>query len=321
MTKYRILAFLEKEKNNVISGMEIAQKMGISRNAVWKAVNSLKAEGYPIESIKNGGYCYSPVEKEDILSVYEIRKRLRSGKFGENMKVVPVLDSTNTDLKRIAFEKEDGFVLVSEKQTGGRGRMNRTFLSDGTEGAYFSFLLRPELYAGQLPLLTAAVSLAVAECLEIDFQIKADIKWPNDIFVNGRKICGILTEASVEQESGKVEWVIVGIGVNVNQSCFQGELLDKAISIKMLIGGNVCRADVIAGILNCFEAYYADGICRKEMIANYRKKLSSIGTKRRVWSNGTLYEGKIIGVDEDGRLLVELPDQTEITVMSGELEN
>lgn len=323
MTKYKILAFLENEKNNVVSGMELAEKMGISRNAVWKAVNALKAEGYPIESIRNGGYRYFSAEKEDILSEYEIRRRLQTAKCGAQIKVVPVLSSTNTELKRLAFEKEEGFVLVSERQTGGRGRMRRAFLSDNTNGAYFSFLLKPELYAGQMPLLTAAASLAVAECLEMDFGIKADIKWPNDIFVKEKKICGILTEASVEQESGNVEWVIAGIGVNVNQPSFEGELADRAVSIKMLTGNSVCRAEVIAGILNRFEGYYTDGLKlhREEMLEKYRKRLSSIGTRRRVKSGGAVYEGEIAGIDKEGRLVVKLPDQTQITVMSGELED
>lgn len=322
MTKYKILAFLEKEKNHVISGTEIAQKMGVSRNAVWKAIHALKQEGYSIASIKNGGYCYSPDQKADILSAYEIGRRLQPPSLGKQIKVVSVLNSTNTEMKRLAPEQKDGFVLVSERQTGGRGTMRRTFLSDYPEGAYFSLLKKPELlYAQQLPLLTVAASLAVAECLEEDFGIQADVKWPNDIYAEGKKICGILTEASVEQESGTVEWVIVGIGVNVHQKRFPEELSDKAISIKMLTGADGCRAAVIAGILNRFADCYAEETETVAMLERYRKRLAFLGTKKRIRSNGTVYEGILRGIDPEGRLLLELPDQSVVTIASGKLED
>ena len=125
----------------------------------------------------------------------------------------------------------------------------------------------------------------------------------------------------MEQESGRVDWVIIGIGVNVNQPCFEAELSEKAVSLKMLVGESGCRADVIAGILNRFEDYYPDGIHarRKEMIENYQKRLSSVGEKRKIRSGGVVYEGVIVGVDETGRLIVELPDQSRITVVSGEM--
>ena len=321
MTRYKILTILEQNRGNIVSGMEIADLLGISRNAVWKAVNGLKLEGYPVESIKNGGYRLSK-KMADVLSVYEIQRYLQTQCLGKSMKVIPEVDSTNTELKRYAGSLEDGFVLAADRQSGGRGEGGRTFFSSQPQGVYFSLYLNPRIYIEQLPRLKLCAALAVAECLESDYQIETKIRWPNDIMVSEKKLCGILTETAVEQETGQVEWIVVGIGVHVGQLSFPPKASNKLISMAMLGVSKTLRAQLIAGILNRFDYLYrAKGFLShsQELIERYQKRLLFVGRECEWKSGDEIFRATLLGVEPDGQLAVRLADNTIRALSTGEI--
>ncbi|MDO4396216.1 MAG: biotin--[acetyl-CoA-carboxylase] ligase [Clostridia bacterium] len=227
-TRDQLLELFEKNKGSYFSGEEIAEKLGISRTAVWKAVQSLKNEGYKIEAVRNKGY--SLATDTDILSAQGIEKYLRdavgvgdeagAGRNGNakvTLNVLSEVDSTNV----VAREKAtagapDGYTVVAGSQTKGRGRMGRAFYSPAGTGVYMSLVLRPKNFSPQNAVkLTTMAAVAVCRAIEKVSGEKAEIKWVNDVYVRGKKVCGILREASFNLEDGSLEYAVLGIGINV----------------------------------------------------------------------------------------------------------
>lgn len=214
-TRERLLGLLDANRDGFLSGEEIAQALGISRAAVWKAVNALRKEGYPIQAVTNRGYCL--LTQADILSLQGVRKALGDTAQDMTIDVVQTVDSTNARIRALA--QESGLterVLIAGEQTQGRGRRGRSFFSPKDTGLYMSLLLRPSgCTMQQASRFTIMAAVAVCEAIEAISGEEAKIKWVNDIHVRGRKVCGILTEASFDIESGETAFVVLGIGVNV----------------------------------------------------------------------------------------------------------
>ena len=239
--KERVLAVLEENKGKSVSGSEIARSVGMTRSAVWKAVKILREEGYSICAVTNKGYCLS--EENDFLSEQAIVPNLRTEKLGRKLDVFKTIDSTNNFAKSLAqLGAEHGTTVISEVQTQGKGRMGKNFYSPLGMGIYMSVIIRPKLSVEHSLLITSCAAVAVAEAIEKVSGIDCKIKWVNDIYAGNKKLCGILTEASVDVEQGGLEYAVVGIGLNVQNVTFPKNVADIATSIKLETNENVSRS-------------------------------------------------------------------------------
>ncbi|QHQ60557.1 biotin--[acetyl-CoA-carboxylase] ligase [Anaerocolumna sedimenticola] len=318
--KQHVLSVLEKNKGKSVSGAKLAQELFISRNAVWKAIKSLQLEGYDITAVPNKGYCLS--EDNDILSVESIIPYLSDHIRPVNLEVRKSVTSTNTILKELASEGEaEGKVLIAEEQTGGRGRLGRNFYSPARTGLYMSILLRPKVKVEDSLYITTSAAVSVAKAIEKVTGCEAKIKWVNDIFCDGKKVCGILTEAGVDFEGGGLEYCIVGMGINVARP--QGDFPDE---IKEIAGGifepnrysSNLRSKLAAEILNYFWGYYSE-FSKKAFIDEYRRRSFLIGKEVNIISGDQLQNAKALDIDENARLVVQLPDGEIKTLSSGEV--
>lgn len=315
--KTEILTCL-KETDGYVSGQELCDRLGVSRTAIWKVIGQLREEGYDIEAVRSRGYRLCSAG--DVLSEAEIASVLQTKSLGRNIKFLDVIESTNNEIRRMAENgAPDGTLAIAEIQTAGKGRRGRSWTSPRGSGIWMSFLLRPEFapeYASMLTLVTAmAVERAVREETGLDCQIK----WPNDIVVNGRKICGILTEMSTEEDS--IRYVVVGIGINVNTREFPEEIRKTATSIALECGHPVRRAPLAAAVLKAWEGFYEtfkktlDLSLLKE---EYNSRLVNMGREVKVLAPKGDYIGISYGITDTGELIVET-DGERREVMSGEV--
>ena len=318
MTRDDVLKFLWKNADDYVSGAELARKLCISRTAVWKAIGQLRDEGYEIESQPKRGYRLHSVS--DVLSAEGITRHLRHREL--QLQVYKTISSTNTVLKSLAAEGAPaGLALIAEEQTVGRGRMGRSFYSPPDSGLYLSLLLRPEMQAADATRLTACAAVAVAEAIEALSGREAQIKWVNDIFVGGRKVCGILTEASVDCESGMMHYVIVGIGVNthVPDGDFPEELRGIAGAAFGAEPVPELRCRLAAEILDRLSDYAPDPAAPK-VFEGYRKRSLVLGKEINILSPGREPEPAVaVDLGEDYSLLVRLPDGSTRRLNSGEV--
>ena len=233
MSKEKIFALLSAQAGDFVSGEDISAQLGISRAAVWKAVGALRRDGYTIEA--QTGLGYRLADSPDVLSERELRRRLGETKtVGRTLHCFESVDSTNSYLKRIAAEgAPDGAVAVADEQTAGRGRRGRSFSSSPGRGVYLSALLRPQLAPEKILPLTALGAVAACDAVERTCGVRPQIKWTNDLVLNGKKLSGTLTELSLEGESGALQYAVIGIGVNCNNTLedFPPELRDVATSL------------------------------------------------------------------------------------------
>ena len=313
--KDKVLAVLEENKGKNVSGSEIARSVGMTRSAVWKAVKQLRDEGYTICAVTNRGYCLS--EENDFLSEQAIVPNLRTKDLGRKIDVFKTVDSTNNFAKSLAqFGAVHGTTVVSEVQTQGKGRMGKNFYSPTGMGIYMSVVLRPKLSVDHSLLITSCAAVAVAEAIENISGLDCKIKWVNDIYAGDKKLCGILTEASVNVEQGGLEYAIVGIGVNVQNVTFPKNISDIATSIRMETNKSVSRSILTAEILNCFEKRL-ETIRDKSFLEEYRRRSNVIGKRIEITSNNGTEEADCIGIDEIARLLVRLDSGEEKALTSG----
>lgn len=313
--KDEVLRVLEQRRGEYVSGAELARILDVSRNAVWKAVQALNAENFGIDGIKNKGY--SLPASSDKLTKQGIEKYLESGFF--DITVEQSVSSTNTVAKELAHSGEkEGVVIVANEQTGGKGRLGRKFFSPVDCGAYFSILLRPNNMREPV-FLTVIAGLAVAEAISEVSKKDAKIKWVNDVFVDGRKCCGILSEAVADMESGKIEYVVVGIGINVREpkSGFDEEIKDIA---GVACGGDVqdARNRIVASVLNRFEKYYFN-FDKAEIARKYKERSFLIGRRVIVVKNDSERNATVSDIDEDCRLCVEYDDKQTEKLSTGEV--
>lgn len=314
--KDKVLAVLEANKGKTVSGTKISRSVGVTRGAVWKAINLLRNEGYSISAVTNRGYCLE--ESNDLISEQAIWPHLKTKKLGRKLDVYREMDSTMNFAKDAAhYGAAHGTTVIAEMQTAGKGRVGRSFLSSLGMGVYMSVIIRPKLSIDSSLLITSCAAVAVARAIEtVAPEIKCDIKWVNDIYVGEKKICGILTEAAVDVEQGGLEYAVIGIGVNVQNTSFPNELADIATSIKMEIHHNISRSILAAEILNNLEEQF-DNIENGEFMEEYIRRSNVIGRRVTVTRGEDVFTGEAFGIDEKACLLVRCDNGEERTVNSG----
>lgn len=298
-----------------VSGEQLAGELGVTRAAIAKAVAALRAEGYRIEAVRNRGYRLEATP--DILSEQAIRELLPNHPWKDRIHVLGEVDSTNRVLKKLAEDgAPEGTVVLADSQTAGRGRLGRSFYSAPQVGVYLSVLLRPKQQAQELITLTAQTAVAVSESIETVCGTAPGIKWVNDLLLGGRKICGILTELSIEAESASVKYAIIGIGVNCNQRTddFPDSLQQLAGSVFSQTGIRIRRNELVALLLQRLSALpYTD------WHSLYRTRCVTIGQEVTFFSGGAVCCGRALDVGSNAELLIALPDGTVRAVNSGEV--
>ena len=318
-TKDTVLELFEKNRGFYISGQQIASELNITRTAVWKAVKILQKEGYKIEAVTNRGYCLD--KDADVLSVRGIRSRLSEDCAGLRPEVFVSVGSTNTLCNEKAKSGEaEGYVAVAGAQTAGRGRRGRSFYSPAGTGIYMSLLLRPHGLTGDQVLgLTTMAAVAVSESIEALSDKKAEIKWVNDIFVDGKKVCGILSEAMYEVPSGALQCVIVGIGINAYapEAGFPPEIAETAGCVFDKPEVDL-KNSLVAEVLNRFMKYYDDP--KSDAVYDeYRTRSMVIDKDIKVLKKDATLKAHVLDIDRDCGLVVRYPDGTEEVLNSGEI--
>lgn len=316
--KSKILMLL-KNAGDYISGQELCEKFGVSRTAVWKAVGQLKKEGYRIEAVQNKGYRL--LDAPDILSRDEILSCMETVRMGRQVVYLERTGSTNQDAKRLAENgAESGTLVVTDCQETGKGRRGRSWVSPSGVNIYFTLLLRPDFAPDKASMLTLVMALSVAQAIEKQTGREAGIKWPNDIVMEGKKVCGILTEMTLEE--AEIQSVVIGTGINVGQTEFPEEIRERATSLALVCGKSIPRSALIAEIMSCFEANYA--IFEKSLNLSALKEayegfLLNLGKEVRVLDPAGEYGGRAKGINDNGELLVELADGSINCVYAGEV--
>ena len=321
MRKTTIVEMLKNAGENFVSGESIAGKLGISRTAVWKHIQTLRNNGYEILSRERRGYKLK--DAPDLLLPSEIQIGLDTEIIGKEMHYEPSVDSTNQLAKKLAYHgAADGSIVVAEEQTGGKGRLDRNFYSPRGKGIWFSIILRPNFSPHDAPKFTLMAAVAVAEAMA-RFKLKAEIKWPNDILHNGRKLVGILTEMT--GEIGKITYLVIGVGINVNISRdeFPDELRDIATSLSEMNGGeSLSRVYLFRAVLEEFDQLYREVNAAgfDKIIERWRKYNVTLGKNIRVIStgDGSSFTGKAVDLNQDGALVVETADGLQ-TVYAGDV--
>lgn len=318
-SKEKLLELFETNRGIYFSGEEIAQRLAVSRAAVWKAVKTLQSEGYSIDAVTNKGYCLS--EQTDILSAQGIRKYLRSEIRAMDISVLPTVSSTNAYVKEKAGAgAPEGCLVLANEQTAGRGRLGRSFYSPKDTGIYMSLLLRPENYASEQAVqITTMAAAAMCEAIEIISDRKTEIKWVNDILIGGKKVCGILTEGFFGLENGLLEYAVLGIGINLYEpeNGFEEEL--KSIAGSVLSNRrNDAKNRLVSEFLNNFYKYYK-APNRAEAVKEYQKRSLVIGKQVVLTSAKEPRKAVVTDIDDRCRLLVRYEDGTEECCSSGEI--
>ena len=316
-TKDRLLRLLEDSRGRHVSGEKLAESIGVSRNAIWKAVGGLRAEGYVIDAVTNKGYAL--LQENDLLSPASIDRFLPEG-HPFDIVVRKRIDSTNAEARRRALEgAPEGTVIVAEEQTAGKGRPGKSFFSPEGSGLYLSMVLRPTLMADRAQLLTCAAAVAGAQAIEQVTDRRALIKWVNDIYCDGRKVAGILTEGTVDMESGCLEHAVLGIGMNVKPPAegFPEDIADTAGALYE-DGAGMVRNQLAAAVLTrIWEAYEQLG--SQELYDEYRERCFLLGQPLVVTQGTSRVRARAVDLTDDFRLVIEFPDKSRKTLPYGEV--
>ncbi len=314
----KILALL-KQQDGFVSGQSICEALGVSRTAVWKVINTLKTEGYEIESVTRKGYRL--LQSPDFITEEAIRSYLSADVWPGEIHYDESVDSTNEEAKRQAAQgAADGSVFVADHQTAGRGRRGRVWESPGGEDIFFTILLRPDLPAESATMITLLAALCVAAAADRYVSPPCQIKWPNDVICHDKKLCGILTEMSLEM--GEIAYVAVGIGVNVNRLIFSDDIDGMATSLRRETGERVVRAELLARILTEFAGRYA-AFLREGSLASfleeYEQRLINIGREVRIVKDGREQTLTALGINDRGELLARTPAGKVERIFTGEV--
>ncbi len=318
-TKEKLLTLFENNRELYFSGEELAQKFSISRAAIWKAVKNLQNEGYAITAVPSKGYALA--HNTDILSEQGITKYLADEVLPMTFTVLPSTTSTNTILREEANKgAPEGTMVLANEQTAGRGRLGRTFDSPKGTGIYMSLLLRPRNYASEEAVkITTMAAVAMCEAIEAISDEVPGIKWVNDIFVRGKKVCGILTEGSFHFENGLLNYAILGIGINIYEpdNGFPEELQSIAGAVLRTHQDDV-KNKLVAEFVNHFFTYYASPTS-SDYVEEYRKRCFVIGKEVQFIAGGISKNAKVIGIDDACRILLQYPDGHQEYYASGEI--
>jgi BirA family biotin operon repressor/biotin-[acetyl-CoA-carboxylase] ligase len=317
--KNDILRLLKENKDGYVSGGNICESFGVSRTAIWKCINQLKEEGYEIESVPKHGY--KLLSCPDVLTYEEVYRKLETDKIGRNIVHFDTVDSTNEKAKNLAVATEHGTVVISEEQTIGKGRLGRSFVSPKNKGIWMSIILKPDIEPMKVSLITQIGAAAVNKAL-INMGIESFIKWPNDIIINNKKVCGILTEMSCELTM--VNFVVLGIGINVNvdKEDFGEEISNVATSLKLETKKKIDRKKIVAYILNNFEKLYNDYVDRDDIvkpISICKERSILLGKEIQVIKKGEAYKAKALDIKENGSLVVQYENGEIEELISGEV--
>ena len=308
--KNKILSIL-KQNNNYVSGEDMSRSLGISRAAVWKHINNLKKDGYKIVSVTRKGYMLLSVP--DIITSERIYPFLNTRFIARNIRCFDEINSTN-EAAKAEHNSPDGTVFISDVQTAGKGRLGRSWISPRGTGIWMSLLLKPDIPLTDISQLTLIAGIAV--CRAIGGASK--IKWPNDIVIGTKKVCGILTEMSAETD--RINYIVCGIGINVNTKEFPAELSDKATSILIETGNMTDRCSLIAKVMNEIEPLYEKFIANgfSPLADEYKKNCVTLGREVKVTYRGKDIIGKAIDISSTGGLILDTTDG-RIEITSGEV--
>ncbi len=303
--------------SNYISGSALAEQLGVSRNAVWKAVKALENDGYIIESVTARGYRLA--ENNNHLSEQLISAKVNASVLGKQIIVLDEVDSTNNYAKIVSNDMPNGTVIVADKQTGGKGRMGRSFVSPSGKGLYMSIILHPEFSINTAPLITSAAAVATAEAIEALSKADVKIKWVNDLYINGKKIVGILTEASVDMEMRALDIAVIGIGINVRsvKGIFDEELSKRASSIEDETGEIIDRNALCAEVINSLDSYLSK-IENRAYLREYRSRELLTGNIITAKVGSETVTGKALGIDRNANLMIETENGIVRSLSSGE---
>lgn len=315
-TKNKVLNLLNQNPGKVFSGQAIADHLQISRTAIWKAVQSLKEEGFAIQSLPNAGYLLS--SHVDLLHADTIKSQLR-----EEVAVFvhPFLGSTNAEAKRMLSEGERNDVLVlADEQTAGRGRLGRSFFSPAKSGLYMSLGLVKLAPQMDPTLLTTMAAVAVCRAIEQLTERNPQIKWVNDLYIDGKKICGILTEGIINLETQTIDSIVLGIGLNVQLEpvSMPEELKEKMGALFVAEEPTITRNQLAISIVNEFYLLYSQ-MDKNEYLEEYRSRCFVLGKQINFTRNKEYLEGMATAIDDKGALVVRLQDGTETTLSYGEI--
>lgn len=318
--KTEILKIL-RGTDGYVSGQELCDKLGVSRTAVWKVIGSLKEEGYEIDAVSRKGYRL--LSSPDVVSESEVASRISDGVFGQRVVSYEITDSTNTRAKQLAEEGAvHGTLVVANMQTAGKGRRGRSWQQEEGSVIAMSLLLRPTFSPDKASMLTLLAAHSVAGAIEAVTGLPAAIKWPNDIVINRKKTVGILTEMSLGVEQAAIDYIVIGIGINVNNTTFPEEIRDMATSLYLEKGERVSRSALIAESMRRLEADYEAFLETEDLSAilqDYNAHLISMNKEVRVLDPKGEYTGISRGMDAQGELLVERADGEIIKVYAGEV--
>jgi BirA family biotin operon repressor/biotin-[acetyl-CoA-carboxylase] ligase len=315
----KILRALREKQRNYVSGAELAAKLGASKVAIWKHIRALRKEGYDIDSKPRVGYRL--VAAPDLLLPYEVEDGLRTDLVGKEIHHYMRVSSTQEAARGLAVEgAKEGTVVIAETQTRGKGRRGREWRSPAG-GVYMSIILKPQINPARTPLLTLLAGVVVAKVLRRLYNLKAELKWPNDVMVNNRKICGILTEMTAETEA--VNYCIVGIGINANVELahFPPEFRASTTSLKKELSAHVSRAELVRDLLNEIEQLYA--VFRERgpapILEEWKALTNTLGARVQVIGQTEVVKGRAVDVDQDGALIIKLADGSLKRIIAGDL--
>ncbi len=317
--KDKILENLILNKGKYVSGEMLASENSVSRAAIWKHVQALRDEGYMIKSSPKEGYTL--VGSPDILAPAEIKAGLKTSMIGKNIHYFKETESTNTLARDMAGSVDEGTVVIAESQTGGRGRMGRKWISP-EGGIWLSVILKPKMQPLHAPRITLLAGVAVAKTIR-EFGLQAKIKWPNDVLINGKKVCGILTEIGAEMDS--IQYVVVGVGIdaNVDTETFPEEFRDSSTSLKNELGYDINRVEFVQKLLIELEALYIkfqnEGF--SSIMEEWRIMSATIGQWVKITTQSRILYGEAVGVDSDGALILETGEGRLEKIVAGNCEH
>jgi BirA family biotin operon repressor/biotin-[acetyl-CoA-carboxylase] ligase len=318
MYRDKILKHLQSSKVDFVSGEELAMKLGISRTMVWRHIKALEQEGFKIEAVPSQGYrvTFEP----DILRKSDIGQGLKTKIIGKSIHLFPEVESTNTlAMEMAASGADEGTVVIAETQSRGKGRIGRKWLSP-RGNLYLSVILRPKIPINKAPMITLMGAVATSTAIRKQCGALAVIKWPNDILIRGRKVSGLLTEMNAEQD--RIRHIVLGIGVDVNMDIddLPVEVRRLATTLAVECGRKVDRLSLLRQLMRELDAWYQVYLtAEKYMLAEWKMLNVTIGNSVAVSGAGETFQGLARGIDDEGRLVVEIADGTLCTVAAGDV--
>lgn len=308
-----------REAKDYVSGQQLCEHLGVSRTAVWKMIHQLEEDGYEIEAVKNRGYRIREIP--DVMTAEEITSRLKTAWMGRPCLYLECVDSTNNYAKKIAEEDaSEGTLVIAKEQTAGRGRRGRGWTTPKDVNIMMTLLLRPKIRPEYASRLTLLMAMAVAKGIQKVTGLEALIKWPNDVVVNGRKVCGILTEMNTEIDY--INYVVIGTGINVNQQEFPEEIQDTAGSLYQALKRKISRAELTAVVMEALESLY-DTFLKTQDLSKLYQEYNAIcincGRQVRVLEPGGEYIGTAEGINTRGELIVTREHGEKVQIYAGEV--